>query len=128
MVVRIKSPHNLTRALNYNEKKMERGMAQCIFAGNYILDASKMNFYQKLERMEYLMVLNERSKKSNCLHISLNFSPDEKLSTFLLEKIAETYMQKIGFGTQPYLVYQHHDAGHPHIHIVTTNIKSDGRR
>ena len=25
-------------------------------------------------------------------------------------------------------MYQHNDAGHPHIHIVTTNIKQDGRR
>ena len=37
-------------------------------------------------------------------------------------------MEKIGFGEQPYLVYQHLDAGHPHIHIVTTNIQSDGKR
>ncbi len=37
-------------------------------------------------------------------------------------------MSKIGFGDQPYLVYQHFDARHPHIHIVTTNIKSDGSR
>ncbi|MCH5684072.1 relaxase/mobilization nuclease domain-containing protein [Niabella sp. W65] len=37
-------------------------------------------------------------------------------------------MQKLGFGEQPYLVYQHHDAGHPHIHIVTTNIQPNGNR
>jgi hypothetical protein len=37
-------------------------------------------------------------------------------------------MEKIGFGKQPYLVYQHHDAGHPHIHLVTTNIEADGSR
>src|SRR3954452_19551010 len=37
-------------------------------------------------------------------------------------------MDKIGFGEQPYLVYQHVDAGHPHLHIVTTNIKADGKR
>jgi hypothetical protein len=42
--------------------------------------------------------------------------------------IAETYMSKIGFGEQPFLVYQHFDAGHPHLHIVTTNIKENGRR
>lgn len=35
-------------------------------------------------------------------------------------------MDKLGFGEQPYLVYQHFDAGHPHIHIVTTNIRPDG--
>jgi len=37
-------------------------------------------------------------------------------------------MDKIGFGNQPYLVYQHFDAGHPHIHVVTTNIQRDGHR
>ncbi len=37
-------------------------------------------------------------------------------------------MTGIGFGEQPYLVYQHHDSGHAHIHIVTTNIKGDGKR
>jgi hypothetical protein len=37
-------------------------------------------------------------------------------------------MEKIGFGDQPYLVYQHHDAGHPHVHVVTTNIRNDGTR
>jgi len=37
-------------------------------------------------------------------------------------------MEGIGFGDQPYLVYGHEDAGHPHIHIVTTNIQADGSR
>ena len=37
-------------------------------------------------------------------------------------------MEKFGFGEQPYLVYQHLDASHPHIHIVSTNIQKDGKR
>ena len=53
---------------------------------------------------------------------------NEKLAKEKLVQIASIYMNKIGFGEQPYLVYQHHDAGHPHIHIVTTNIQRDGKR
>src|SRR5690606_24486894 len=34
----------------------------------------------------------------------------------------------IGFGEQPYLLYQHFDAAHPHVHVVTTNISSSGKR
>jgi hypothetical protein len=34
----------------------------------------------------------------------------------------------IGFGGHPYLLYGHHDAGHPHIHIVLTAIREDGSR
>ncbi|WP_349293573.1 relaxase/mobilization nuclease domain-containing protein [Flavobacterium aquiphilum] len=37
-------------------------------------------------------------------------------------------MEKIGFGEQPYLVYQHHDAGHSHLHLVSINIEKDGKR
>ncbi|HMI60640.1 MAG TPA: relaxase/mobilization nuclease domain-containing protein, partial [Puia sp.] len=36
------------------------------------------------------------------------------------------YMKEIGFENQPYLVYRHHDAGHPHCHIVTTHVRSNG--
>ena len=60
--------------------------------------------------------------------MSLNFDAADKLNEKLLKEIADVYMHQIGFGEQPYLVYQHNDAGHPHIHIVTTNIKQDGRR
>lgn len=128
MVVRIKSPHSLQRALNYNEKKCQKDQAQCIHAENYLLPADKMNFHQKLERLQDLILRNERAKKSNTLHISLNFDPSERFKTEKLNQIARTYMDKIGFGDQPYLVYEHHDAGHPHIHILTTNIQADGRR
>lgn len=128
MVVRITSPHSLKRALNYNEKKVLRGEAYCIHAGNYLLDPSQMNFYQKLQRIQDLISRNERAKKTNTLHISLNFAPTEQLNREKLVHIAGVYMEKIGFSQQPYLVYQHLDAGHPHLHILTTTIKDDGRR
>lgn len=37
-------------------------------------------------------------------------------------------MERIGFGDQPFLVYRHEDSGHPHIHLVSTNIRKDGSR
>lgn len=128
MVARISSPHSLKRALNYNEKKLQKGQAECISAGNYLLNTKQMNFYDKLERLQNLISLNERAKKSNTLHISLNFDPSENLSKEKLAAIAADYIGQIGFGQQPYLVYQHFDAGHPHLHILTTNIQADGRR
>jgi hypothetical protein len=128
MVVKITSSHSLQRALNYNEKKCQKNQARCIYSGNYLLQPGQMNFHEKMERMQDLIARNERTKKTNTLHISLNFDPSEKHDTHKLSQIAQTYMDKIGFGQQPYLVYQHHDAGHPHIHIVTTNIQASGKR
>ena len=51
MVAKITIPKSIEAALNYNEKKVQKGTAQCLYAGNYLNDAKKMNFYQKLERL-----------------------------------------------------------------------------
>src|SRR5690606_7337237 len=65
----------------------------------------------------------------NSVHISLNFDPSEKdLSDGRLIEIAKRYMQGIGFSEQPFLIYRHLDAGHPHIHLVSTKVRSDGSR
>ena len=127
MVAVIHTSHSLHMALNYNEQKSKQGKAQCILAINYPKDVDELNFYQKLNRLTNLAALNENTKR-NSVHISLNFDPTEKFEKEKLEVIATDYMDKIGFGKQPYLVYEHHDAGHPHVHIVTTNIQRDGKR
>src|SRR5690606_24041249 len=59
---------------------------------------------------------------------SLNFDPSERLSDDKMKAIADTYMEKIGFGKQPYLVYRHEDSGHPHLHICSVKIRADGTR
>jgi len=127
MVAKITIPKSIEAALNYNEKKVQKGTAQCLFAGNYLNDANKMNFYQKLDGFETNNRLNKMAT-TKTLHVSLNFDPSEKLSESKLVEIAGVYMEKIGFGEQPFLVYKHEDAGHPHIHIVSTTIKNDGSR
>lgn len=127
MVAVIHSSSSLRNALNYNEQKVKTGKAACLAAGNYPKDVEHLNFYQKLARLENQAGLNLRTKV-NSVHISLNFDPSEKFSEEKLRRISGVYLDKIGFGEQPYLVYSHHDAGHPHIHIVTTNIRANGKR
>ena len=127
MVARIKTPNSIVRALNYNEQKVKQGHAILLQAANYLKDAEKLSFNDKLKRFQDLIALNERAK-TNSLHISLNFDNADKLSAEHFKDIADEYMEKIGFGNQPYLVYQHNDAGHPHIHIVTTSIQQNGKR
>lgn len=127
MVAKITTPKSIEAALNYNEKKVQKGNAVCLQAANYLKDTKEMNFYQKLAGFERLNSLNERAT-TKTLHVSLNFDPSEKLTENKLLQIASDYMEKIGFGNQPYLIYKHEDAGHPHIHIVSTTIKADGSR
>lgn len=125
----ITTPKSFKRALNYNEKKVQKGTAELLHAQNFLKLPQEMNFYDKLERFENLMALNERAT-TKTIHISLNFHPSEKerLTKDFCVHLADEYMEKIGFGNQPYLVYQHNDAGHPHLHVLSTLIKDDGSR
>lgn len=127
MVARINTGKNISKALNYNEKKVQQGQAECLLANNFLKDADKLNFYEKLGTFEKLTSLNERTT-TNTLHVSLNFDPSESLGNDKMMAIADSYMKRIGFGEQPWLVYRHFDTGHPHIHIVSTNIQRDGNR
>jgi hypothetical protein len=127
MVARIIKGKSLSNTLNYNEHKVQLRDAECIHSANYAKDTDQLNFYDKLRRLEHQAALNQ-NVKANSVHISLNFDSADQLDKQKLVAIADSYMQQIGFGSQPYLVYQHTDAGHQHIHIVTTNIQASGKR
>lgn len=113
--------------VNYNELKLQQGKAVLIDAVHFGKEAEDLSLKNKLHRFEMLQERNQ-NVKTNAVHISLNFDNSEKLEREKLQQIAAAYMEKIGFGEQPYLVYQHFDAGHPHIHIVTTNVQANGKR
>jgi len=126
MVAVIRLSKNLRYCLYYNEQKVKTGHACLLEAGYYPIDAGEMTLHQKLARLEKLTELNQATKL-NSIHISLNFDPSDKLSGQQLIEITELYLEKIGFGGQPYLLYEHFDAGHPHVHLVTTQIRPDGK-
>lgn len=127
MVAKVISGKTIKGALNYNESKVREGQAACIRASGFILERNEMSFYDKFRAFAELTSRNRRSK-TNAIHISLNFDLCEKLSPDKLTAIADAYMKGIGFGRQPYLVYEHFDAAHPHVHILTTNIQDSGKR
>lgn len=127
MVAVINTGHSVRSIFNYNENKAKEGKAECIGEGNYPMDVLRMNPSMKLSRLLNQNALNGNVKRGS-VHISLNFHPSENHPSEKLMEIARSYMEKIGFAEQPYLVYQHHDAGHPHIHIVSVKVRSDGSR
>ncbi len=118
---------SLYAAVAYNEKKLKEGVADLLQANGYAKDIEKLTFSNKLQRLQKQADLFP-SAATNCIHISLNFDTSECLSKATLKAIAARYMEGIGFTGQPYLLYEHRDAGHQHVHIVSTTIKPDGTR
>lgn len=126
MVARISCGKSIKSAVHYNEAKLADGKATLILSSRFGCNADDLTVRQKITRFESLIFKNCKVK-TNTVHISLNFPPGEQLSPVTLQLLSAEYMERIGFGNQPFLVYQHLDANHPHVHIVTTNIQGNGR-
>lgn len=77
--------------------------------------------------MEALIPKKCRTKKA-VFHCSLNPHPDEKLSDETLLQLAKEYMEALGYGKQPYIVFKHNDIAREHIHIVSLRVDSKGRK
>ena len=125
MVAVINSGEHIRGAISYNENKVDKGKAECIAAVNYPKSHDELGFTAKLKMLTNLADLRE-NLKHKCVHISLNFHPSETFEQERLVEITESYMEKLGFGEQPYLIYHHKDTAQSHVHIVTTPICADG--
>jgi len=125
MIAVINSGRSLRNSFYYNENKVKEGVAELILAGNYPLNAEDTTEQSRLNMLQRIAGMNPNVKRPS-IHISLNFAPGEHLSVEKLQQISQEYMEAIGFGAQPYLVYQHKDAAHPHVHILSLRVRPDG--
>ena len=128
MIAKISATENLGGALGYNFKKVRHNEASvlCVndlreaFEGTYRMD-------KVLSDMQKAIPEKRRTKKT-VFHCSLNPHPDEKLSDELLAQIAKEYMEALGYGKQPYIVFKHNDIAREHIHIVSLRVDSNRRK
>ena len=128
MIAKISSTENLGGALGYNFKKVEKGEASILHAAElYQNKEGRYTMEDVLVDMEALIPKKCRTKKT-VFHCSLNPHPDEKLSDETLMQIAREYMEALGYGNQPYIVFKHNDIAREHIHIVSLRVDSEGRK
>ena len=128
MIAKISSTENLGGVLGYNFKKVEKGEASILLATElYQSKEGRYTMEDVLADMEALIPKNCRTKKM-VFHCSLNPHPDEKLSDEQLTQIAKEYMEALGYGNQPYIVFKHNDIAREHIHIVSLRIDGEGKK
>ena len=128
MIAKISSTENLGGALGYNFKKVQHNEAAvlCVnelrkgFDGTFQMD-------KVLADMQKAIPEQCRTKKT-VFHCSLNPHPDEKLSDERLTQSAKEYMEALGYGNQPYIVFKHNDIAREHIHIVSLRVDFDGNK
>ena len=128
MIAKISATENLGGALGYNFKKVEKGEASILLAqGLYQNKEGTYTMAEVFTDMQAVIPEKCRTKKM-VFHCSLNPHPDEKLSDETLMQIAKEYMEALGYGKQPYIVFKHNDIAREHIHIVSLRIDGEGKK
>lgn len=128
MIAKISSIENLGGALGYNFKKVQHNEA-AVLCVNELRKGFDDTFQMDKVLADMQKAIPEQCRtKKTVFHCSLNPHPDEKLSDEQLTQIAKEYMEALGYGKQPYIVFKHNDIAREHIHIVSLRVDSQGRK
>ena len=116
--------------MRYNKEKVDKDEAEVLLwqkmlepfdkHGRLDIDACMDSFWPYLEA--------NRRTTNTVFHASLNPSPEDRLTDEQLRKIACEYMERMGYGEQPYIVFKHKDISREHLHIVSLRVDEQGRK
>ena len=130
MVANIRSGSSPGGALHYSKEKVDKDEAEVLFwqkmlepfdkHGRLDVDACMESFWPYLEA--------NRRTTNTVFHASLNPSPEDKLTDDQLRDIAQEYMERMGYGNQPYIVFKHKDISREHLHLVSLRVDEQGRK
>jgi len=128
MLAKISSGKSVFGVLAYNKIKVDDNHAAVLYSQK-MLDSPDGKFSIK-DCMDsfYPYLANKGRTEKVVFHASLNPDPKDKLSDEQLSEIVQAYMQKLGYGNQPYIVLKHSDIKREHLHIISLRIDENGKK
>lgn len=122
MVVKINAPvAHCSISIKYNESKVEAGEASVLFTMNIPDPSNPLATFEEYERGSL------RCEKMS-FHASIDPSKDDNMSDEKAAEFAKKFMEKMGYGNQPYIVYKHSDIDRVHYHVVSVRVDKEGRK
>ncbi len=127
MVAKISIGNSLYGALTYNGEKINKEKGRLLDTNKIYNDGSgSVDIRRAYEDFMRWIPTSSRTERP-MMHISLNPHPDDRLSDTDFTRLAHDYMQMMGLGDMPYMIYKHEDIDRHHVHIVALRVGSDGR-
>ncbi|MDH6309424.1 hypothetical protein M2451_002690 [Dysgonomonas sp. PFB1-18] len=128
MLAKISSGKSIYGVLAYNKIKMDDNTAKVLYRQK-MFDSLDGRFSVRdcMDSFAPYLAMNNKTEKV-VFHASLNPDPKDKLSDEQLSKIAQRYMEKLGYGNQPYIVIKHSDIQREHLHIISLRIDETGKK
>ena len=127
MVAKISVGNSLYGAIAYNGEKINEAQGRLLTTNRIYNDGSgKVDIGKAMDGFHTFLPPQMKVEKP-VVHISLNPHPEDELTDAELQDIAREYLEKLGFGNQPYLVFKHEDIDRHHLHIVTVRVDENGK-
>ena len=128
MVPNITSGSSFYGVIAYNKIKVDDGTAKVLWHPRIAADTSgNVPIENCVQAFEPYIALNSHVRKP-VIHISLNPCPKDILSEKQMTVLAQEFMEKFGYGNQPYIVWLHEDIKRKHMHIVSVRINEQGEK
>lgn len=128
MIAKVGKGNDVYGALAYNQLKVENEKGKILLMNKMIETRDgKYTVAQLAKSFEPYLVANKNTEKT-ALHISLNPDPKDEVSDEKFIQMAQDYMNEMGYGEQPFVVFKHTDINRTHIHIVSVGVDEDGKK
>ncbi|MBW7674242.1 conjugal transfer protein MobB [Chryseobacterium chendengshani] len=128
MIAKIGRSSNLFGTLSYNNLKIEQKKGKILLMNNMIETCDGKYSVSQLAKSFEPYLLANRNTEKHTLHISLNPDPKDKVYDEQYKEMAQLYMNKMGYGDQPFVVFKHTDIDRSHIHIVSVCVDEEGKK
>lgn len=132
MIAKIITGSDLSGVLAYNIGKVENESATILAAPNCVTKNMLGDDFSGMRISDFALSFQSRldaniRTENPVVHIVLSLKENDK-DDETLSRIACEYMERMGYGGQPYVVVKHHDVENVHMHIVSVKVDERGRK
>lgn len=114
--------------VSYNDKKIDNGKGELLSMKNFPPYINSSSGTQDVKNYFKALSNNNKRIQNPQFHCTIS-AQGRTYSKDQLSDIADKFMDKMGYGKQPFIVVFHNDTANNHVHIVSSRVnKETGKR
>jgi len=128
MIVKILSSSAKFSGVEYNTNKIDRNKGELMRVANFgaLQSLSRLRPQDYINYLQMVAAQNTRIKKPQ-FHAVIS-AKGRTYSSKELSQIAVAWLDKMGYGQQPYLIVYHKDTDNNHVHAVSVRVDKQGKK
>ena len=128
MIVKILSSSAKFSGVEYNTNKVDRNKGELMRVVNFgaLQSLSRLRPQDYINYLKMVAAQNTRIKKPQ-FHAVIS-AKGRTYSSKELTEIAAAWLDKMGYGQQPYLIVYHKDTDNNHVHVVSVRVDKQGKK